>query len=60
VRRLPVPDTANSRLFRNGGCHEETESQIVAILKEGDAGVALSELTMKHVVLPSATLFCRS
>ena len=25
-----------------------TESQIVAILKEGEAGVALSELTRKH------------
>src|SRR5258706_1795982 len=25
-----------------------TESQIVAILKEGEAGVALSELTSKH------------
>src|SRR6202043_2862313 len=25
-----------------------TESQIVAILKEGEAGVALSELTTKH------------
>ncbi len=25
-----------------------TESQIVAILKEGEAGVALSELTKKH------------
>jgi putative transposase len=25
-----------------------TESQIVAILKEGEAGVALSELTGKH------------
>ena len=25
-----------------------TESQVVAILKEGEAGVALSELTRKH------------
>ena len=25
-----------------------TESQIVAVLKEGEAGVALSELTRKH------------
>jgi putative transposase len=27
-----------------------TESQIIAILKEGEAGVALSELTRKHRV----------
>ena len=31
-----------------------TESQIVVILKEGDAGVALSELTRKHEISRAA------
>ena len=31
-----------------------TESQIVAILKEGEAGVALSELTRKHGISRAA------
>jgi putative transposase len=33
-----------------------TESQIVALLKEGEAGVALSELTRKHDRLPALQL----
>jgi putative transposase len=47
----PISDTADNRLSRNGGCHEEVEVYRVADrsdLEGREAGVALSELTSKH------------
>lgn len=64
---FPSPDTAKSRLSRARGVMKEsrfTESQILAMLKKGEAGVPVAERARKYGIRKETSFnwraLCRS